>query len=121
DASHLSAAEVAHLEPALVAPHGALLYQRDGAVDNVRLMQALRAATIQSGAFRGGTAEVVSLRTSDGLSVCTQTGSRVSADWVVLAAGAWTPAIEGLPRPIPVEPLKGQMLAVATDQARSEE
>jgi glycine/D-amino acid oxidase-like deaminating enzyme len=30
----------------------------------------------------------------------------------VLAAGAWSSAIEGLPRALPVTPLKGQMLAV---------
>ena len=32
---------------------------------------------------------------------------------IVLAAGAWSAAIDGLPRRIPVRPLKGQMLAVA--------
>jgi len=39
-------------------------------------------------------------------------GRVVEASRVVLAAGAWSSAIAGLPRRIPVRPLKGQMLAV---------
>jgi glycine oxidase len=34
------------------------------------------------------------------------------APWVVLAAGAWSAAIRGLPRPLSVRPVKGQMAAV---------
>jgi glycine/D-amino acid oxidase-like deaminating enzyme len=37
---------------------------------------------------------------------------------VVLAAGAWAPGIPGLPRPLPVSPLKGQMLAVGSTALR---
>ncbi len=46
-------------------------------------------------------------------------GSKVSADMVVLAAGAWSRAIAGLApelRP-PVRPIKGQMLALRMDAA----
>lgn len=41
-------------------------------------------------------------------------GSRLEADFVVLAAGAWSRDIGGLPEPWrpPVDPVKGQMLAV---------
>jgi glycine oxidase len=35
-----------------------------------------------------------------------------SAPWVVLAAGAWSAGIAGLPRPLAVRPIKGQMVAV---------
>src|SRR2546427_11495736 len=31
----------------------------------------------------------------------------------VLAAGVWSPQARGLPRPLPVEPLRGQMAATA--------
>src|SRR2546427_10559914 len=31
----------------------------------------------------------------------------------VLAAGVWSPQIRALPRPLPVEPLRGQMAATA--------
>lgn len=34
----------------------------------------------------------------------------LSADAVVLAAGAWSPLLEGLPRTVPVRPVRGQIL-----------
>ena len=46
-------------------------------------------------------------------------GARAEADIVVLAAGAWSRGIEGLPpdRRPPVRPVKGQMLALRMDPA----
>ncbi len=117
-ARYLTSSEVARLEPAIVAPDGALLHEHDGAVDNGRLMQALRAAARQSGALGDGNDPVATLHTTSRLSVSTTAGERIAADWIVLAAGAWTPAIDGLPCALPVEPLKGQMLAVGADPAR---
>jgi len=37
-------------------------------------------------------------------------GRALAGDVVVLAAGAWTPAIGGVPRELPVRPVRGQML-----------
>jgi glycine oxidase len=37
---------------------------------------------------------------------------RIPARHVVVAAGAWSPQLEGLPRALPVEPVRGQLLAV---------
>ena len=37
---------------------------------------------------------------------------RYSARDVVVAAGAWSGLLEGLPRPLPVEPVRGQMAAL---------
>ena len=36
----------------------------------------------------------------------------VEAAKVIVAAGAWTPMVDGLPRRLPVRPLKGQMLSL---------
>src|SRR4029077_14494420 len=36
-----------------------------------------------------------------------------SVEHAVLAAGVWSPRIHGLPRALPVEPLRGQMAATA--------
>jgi glycine oxidase len=36
---------------------------------------------------------------------------RFSADDIIIAAGAWSGRIEGLPRPLSVEPVRGQMAA----------
>src|SRR5438128_43044 len=44
--------------------------------------------------------------------VVTRAG-KTAAEHVVLAAGVWTPQIAGLPRPLPVEPVRGQMAATA--------
>lgn len=117
-ALHLTSGEVARLQPAIVAPYGALLHERDGAVDNGRLMQALREACMQAGALGNGNDRAAAVHTGSRLSATTASGELVAADWIVLAAGAWTPTIDGLPRSLPVEPLKGQMLAVAADPAR---
>ena len=40
-------------------------------------------------------------------------GGMTSVEQVVLAAGVWSPHIRGLPRALPVEPLRGQMAATA--------
>jgi glycine oxidase len=42
-------------------------------------------------------------------------GRTIEADRVVLAAGAWTPTIHGLPRQLPIRPLRGIMVAVEGD------
>ena len=39
-------------------------------------------------------------------------GKTISAGAVVVAAGAWSGRIRGLPRPLSIEPIRGQMLAV---------
>jgi glycine oxidase len=61
--------------------------------------------------------------TFDAVVRVTTTGGRVSgvitehstvpAEDVVLAAGAWSPRIGGLPRSLPIEPARGQLVATA--------
>jgi len=108
----LSPSEVAELEPSLGA-RAAVLHPRDGAIDNVRLLAALRvAARNQSGvAVADRPARRISWSRT-GAEVQTEAGDQFSAATVVLAAGAWSGAIEGLPRALPVVPLKGQMVAL---------
>lgn len=43
-----------------------------------------------------------------------ETGDTLQAGTVVLAAGAWSRGIEGLPSPAPVRPVKGQTLRLRT-------
>ena len=43
-------------------------------------------------------------------------GEVLAAEAVVLAAGAWSGSIEGLPRPLPMRPIKGQMLSLHLDR-----
>lgn len=106
--------DVGRLEPSLAPVLGAVLHSNDGAVDNVRLLDALEraigadprvqrldaAASSLSLADRGGTVGVASL-------------GNLESPLIVLAAGAWSTRIQGLPRTLPIEPARGQMLSVA--------
>ncbi len=104
------------LNPAVV---GGLISARDHQVDN-RVTAAALAAVL---ARRGITIHQeipVALATAGGRAVGVRVGDRLhEADVVVLAAGAWSAEVDGVPpaaRP-PVRPCKGQMMALAMDPA----
>ncbi len=118
----LSAAATRAREPHLAGKiAGALFSPEDHQVDNRKLVQALRVAAEAAGAticehrlvkeivVQGGRAKGVLL----------QDETLAAADIVVLAAGAWSRGIAGLPpdRRPPVRPLKGQMLTLRMDAA----
>lgn len=103
------------LEPALgPGITAALRIGRDHRVNNRLLAQALLAAATSAGVrFRTAT-PVSSVMVKDGAAagVRLMSGDRIAAGSVVLAAGAWSGMVEGLPRSLPVRPVKGQMFAV---------
>lgn len=92
---------------------GALLAPRDGAIDNTALGAALLASGARAGVEFSEREEVEELLVRGGrvAGVRTSRGLR-EAGTVVLAAGAWTPSIAGLPRRLPVVPVRGQMMLV---------
>jgi glycine/D-amino acid oxidase-like deaminating enzyme len=98
------------LEPAIV-PSNATLYPDDGYVDNVRLLAALREAVRCEWSIEvvDGRAAVIQ-PAADGCTVITEDGRTQHSTIVIIAAGAWAALIAGVPRPIPVEPVRGQML-----------
>jgi glycine oxidase ThiO len=101
------------IEPAVAPMAGAIYYPGDGAVDNVRLLRALRGLADASPSIdvveeRAVSIDVDGPRPMVGLA----SGRVVFASNIVLAAGAWTPLLRGLPRPVPVEPVRGQMVAI---------
>lgn len=112
----LSAAEVKkrepHLTPALV---GALFSPQDHQVDNRKVAAALRIAAERAGAVIHEHAPVDRIVIEHDRAVGVMVADNLHrADTVVLAAGAWSRTIEGLPaeaRP-PVRPVKGQMLSL---------
>lgn len=110
----LTADEVHRLESGVRSPHGAVVYPRDGAVDNVRLMAALRRAVEQSPDIELVAGAPVSSIEVAGVrwTVANESGASATAPCVILAAGAWSAQVRGLPRPVPVAPVKGQMLAL---------
>jgi glycine/D-amino acid oxidase-like deaminating enzyme len=114
EAQHVDRKDLARLEPALPWRRGTLLHPRDGAVNPRMLLTALRSAADLSPRIRFCrelSAEAVDAR-DDAAAAIASDGTRFNAQQVVLAAGAWTPQVRGLPRAIPVAPLKGQMLAL---------
>jgi glycine oxidase len=118
-AERLTAGAVAALEPALAPSAGGLLYPNDGAVDSGRLTDAL--ASIVAGLAQARVVHEAATRLSFGrqaVTVVGHTGTRVQGRRAVIAAGAWSAAVEGLPRPIPVRPLRGQICALSSAPLR---
>jgi glycine oxidase len=118
----LSAAETRRREPHLSARlTGAIHMSADHQVENRKLAAALRAAAIGAGAtLREHTpVERVLIAGARAAAVALADGTRVAADTVVLAAGAWSRQIEGVPTELrpPVRPVKGQMVALQMDPA----
>jgi glycine oxidase len=109
----LDCADVATVEPGILAPHGAVLWPLDGAVDNTQLLSALRVALAQHARVRVLEAAAESLNASERhASIVTTDGTRVSADRVVVAAGAWSGQIPGAPLARVIEPVRGQLVAL---------
>ena len=108
----LDSAEVRRRWPWLGRTAGALWAARDGALDPERLVEALRADAQRLGAALVTDRAVRVDRDGERVTGVTGEADRYSAGDVVLAAGAWSGLLEGLPRPIPVQPVRGQMAAV---------
>ena len=105
-----SSAELTALEPGLRALDGGVLHELDGAVDNVAVIAALDAAlAAESRVARVGPARGVE-RDGHHVRVLGQGGSAHLVHSAVVAAGAWAPQLSGLPRRLPVEPVRGEMI-----------
>jgi glycine oxidase len=99
---------------------GALYLPDDHQVDPLPLMAAAIDALgrpgirVQTGtavtAIESAGGRVRGVRTARGSGSARE--ETTSAPWVVLAAGAWSAGIAGLPRPLAVRPVKGQMAAL---------
>jgi glycine oxidase len=100
-------------EPSLAPALGAIVFPRDGQVDNRVLGQALTEAARARGV------EIITGRTVTGLErsagrvtgVTLDLGEPVGAEAVILASGTGT--IPGAPPVMAMEPVKGQMIAFA--------
>jgi glycine oxidase len=116
----LSAGATRAKEPHLAGKiAGAVFSPQDHQVDNRKLVQALRIAAEAVGVKIHEEREVTEISVQGGRTngVVLADRTRAAADIVVLAAGAWSRTIAGLPpdRRPPVRPVKGQMLALRMD------
>lgn len=122
DLHWLTGAEARRREPHLRAGIAAAVHSPgDHQVDNRQLALALKQAALGAGVRLREHCPVAALVVEGGRArgVRLADGTVVGADVVVLAAGAWSRDIGGLPQEAlpPVRPVKGQMLALRMDPA----
>lgn len=93
---------------------GALYSENDGSVDNRQLMRAAWVAAGNAGVefVPGVSVREVACNRDALAAVVLSTGERINADALVIAAGAWSGGIRGLPQPLPVLPVRGQIVAL---------
>jgi len=117
----LDPSEARELQPGLPGDARSFLWLPDERrVDTQRLVEVLPAALAAAGV------EVVRARAT-GLVIGSgrvrgvrADGRELEAGRVVVAAGAWSGRLEGLPRPLPVRPVRGQMLRYPPGAAQLE-
>lgn len=111
----LRTSQARRLEPALAPSlRLALDVPGDHVIDPRKLTRALgQAVTRAGGGVRSGT-EVAEVRIAadEVRGVRLASGQEVNAEQVVVAAGAWSPEVQGIPEParVPIHPVKGQTL-----------
>ena len=91
---------------------GALWAPHEGAVEPESLVRALLAGAERAGArLVADTVIGVDQRGDRVVGVVGQNGRYAAGD-VVIAAGAWSSQVQGVPRPVAVAPVRGQMAAL---------
>jgi glycine oxidase len=99
---------------------GAVFSPRDHQVDNRRVSRALAKAVRKAGAALHENEPVREVKITGGrVTAVASEHRREEADVIVLAAGAWSREIAGIPAAHlpPVRPIKGQMVALSMDPA----
>lgn len=108
----LDAAEVKARWPWVGQAHGALWAAREGALDPENLVRALRADAAKHGAVLVRDEAIGLEARGDRVVAVEGRAQRYPAEQVVLAAGAWSRTLTGLPRPLAIEPIRGEMVAL---------
>jgi glycine/D-amino acid oxidase-like deaminating enzyme len=115
----LDARELQHFEPALTHALGAMFNAQDGAVDNTALLNALEKLCATSKWIERIDGAVKSVKPyEDSCDVQTDSGERLSARRVVIAAGAWAGKISGARFARTVKPARGQLVSYPTTPLR---
>jgi glycine oxidase len=121
EAPWLDAADLTTLEPHLAHAQGALHFLDDGAVNPLVLLKALKHAAARHVHIRVIPDTVTAItpgRPDQAVTLTLGSGTAMSAMRVVIAAGAWSGAIVGLPMHLPVAPVRGQLMSVASKALR---
>jgi len=111
--------ELQHFEPGLPHALGAMFNARDGAVDNLALLDALNKLCSASKWIERLDETVRSVKPrADSCSVITESGTQYSAPKVVIAAGAWAGKIVGARFAKFVKPARGQLVSYSSTPLR---
>lgn len=107
-------------EPTLAHAVGAVFHPHDGSVEPLALMDALRALIARHNNIVTASENACSVSATElGCNVLTDRESRFASDQVVLAAGTWTPLIEGAGDAVAaIQPVRGQMISLAATPLR---
>lgn len=111
-ADWLDAEEVQARWPWLGPTAGALWAARDGALEPEKLVDALLADALRLGAVIVQDSVTALDQRGDRIVGVIGRSGRYATGEVVIAAGAWSSTVEGLPRPVAVAPVRGQMAAL---------
>ena len=116
-AEWLGREEVHRLDPDLGDEvRSAVKLEGDAVIDSRLLGRAAWRAAEKAGAsfLLGAEVGAVTIQGGRASGVELASGERLTAPLVVVAAGAWSGRLPGLPRPLPVRPVMGQLLALAS-------
>ncbi|MDP9233362.1 MAG: glycine oxidase ThiO [Actinomycetota bacterium] len=122
EVERLRSSECREMEPALGANvRGGIFVKNDHQVDSRALVTALEAACVQGGVrFVRTRAKRVEVDHDRVVGVTLEDGSAIGCERVVVAAGAWSASVDGIPagaRP-PLRPVKGQLLHLRSAPGR---
>jgi glycine oxidase len=111
--------EVPLLPEAILA---GLLVEQDHRVDSRLVTEALLRSARSLGVeiLEGTGVRRVVVEGGRARGVVLDDGSSLPAGAVMVAAGAWTGALEGLPFPLPIRPVRGQILSLVPNRLPSE-
>jgi len=113
DVETVSESQARGLEPELARGFRGVHFPHDGRVDPKLLVRAVHIAAQRAGVtFRNGAYVKQVLMNGTGVrGVALEGAGEVAADWVVVAAGSWTPLVGGLPEGAgEVRPARGQIV-----------
>lgn len=107
------------MEPSLGPAVGGRFHPGDGSVDAMALLAAVRTDAERDRRVALRRERVTHVWAGQGvIGVALDSGERMEAPRTVIAAGAWAGVIAGLPRSLPVSPVRGQMLSFARMELR---
>ena len=120
-AEWLDARALTSLEPQLAHAQGALHYRYDGAVNPLVLLKALKHAVakhVHARVLARTVASITPGAAADGVTVTLQGGDTLTAMRVVVAGGVWSGELTGVPMHLPIAPVRGQLMSVASKALR---